>query len=521
MDRKHSLEQLKERKKWDVAIIGGGATGLGIAVDAATRGYSVLLLERGDFGKGTSSRSTKLIHGGVRYLRQGNLSLVRESLRERSCLLRNAPHLVTQCEFLVPAYAWWETAYYGVGLKAYGLLAGREGLGATQVISRDAALLRAPTLVRRGLRGGVSYFDAQFDDARMLISLARTAADHGACLINYAPVVALQAGTSGRLEGLTMRDELSGTEHSVAAACIVNATGPFADSVRRMDDPRQPPIIAPSQGVHLVLPRRFLPGTTAVMVPRTSDGRILFAIPWQGHVVVGTTDTPIPESTPEPRPLAGEIDFLLETSARVLDPPPTRADILSVFAGIRPLVRQSRPTSTAAISREHLLETSRSGLLTITGGKWTTYRQMAEEAVNEVCKSAHLPRRVCETRQLRLHGFHENAEQFGELALYGADAPALRELSIKHPEWGEPLHPDLNITGARIVWGARQEMAQNLEDVLARRTRALFLNARAALQIAPAAARILAQELGHDSHWVDAQLAHFGALAADYLPPAE
>ena len=517
MNRDQAWQQLVDRGRWDVAIIGGGATGMGIAVDAASRGYSVVLLERGDFGQGTSSRSTKLIHGGVRYLPQGNISLVRESLRERSLLLHNAPHIVSNLEFLVPTYAWWEAPYYGMGLKVYGMLAGRHGFGSSRVLSRNETLERVPTLVQNGLRGGVSYHDGQFDDARLLIALARTAVAHDACVLNYATVVALHTDGMGSLNGLTVRNELTRTEHSLAASCIINATGPFCDAVRRMDDADQPAIIAPSQGTHLVLPRRFLPHATAVMIPRTSDGRVLFAIPWQGHTLIGTTDTAIPEAVAEPLPLPSEIEYLLEMSGRFLEQPPTAADVLSVFVGIRPLVNKAGQTNTAALSREHLIQVSRSGLLTITGGKWTSYRQMAEDAVDEAAKVARLPQRPCRTRELRLHGYHDNAEQFGELAAYGSDAPALRQLAVEHPEWRAVLHPELPITGVQIAWAARHEMAQTLEDVLARRTRALFLNARAALEMAPVAVQILAQELGRDSNWIETQLMDFRKIASQYL----
>lgn len=517
MSRVQAWHRIEDEARWDIAVIGGGATGLGIAVDAASRGYSTVLFERGDFGQGTSSRSTKLIHGGVRYLPQGRLGLVREALRERSLLLRNAPHIVSNREFLVPAYAWWESPYYGIGLKLYGLLAGRHGLGASRRLSRTEVLDRVPTLVQDHLRGGVSYRDGQFDDARLLVALARTAVEAGACVINYANVVALNRHGHGRITGVLVRDELTQSEQKVAAACIINATGPFCDAVRQMDDPGQPAIVAPSQGTHLVVSRDFLPGSTAVLIPRTNDGRVLFAIPWQGHTVIGTTDTAIPAVVPEPRPLNSEIAYLLEMSHHFLQPAPTAADVLSVFVGIRPLVKQSGNASTAALSREHHLEVSPSGLLTITGGKWTSYRQMAEDTVDEAARLAGLPQRPCRTRDLHLSGFHDEAEQFGNLAAYGADAPAVLQLADLHPEWAEPLHPTLPITGAQIAWGARQEMAQTLEDVLARRTRALFVNAQTALAVAPACATILARELGRDSEWVEAQLTEFRAVAARFM----
>lgn len=522
MNRDDSLARLSSRHDpWDMAVIGGGATGLGIAVDAASRGYAVVLLERSDFGKGTSSRSTKLIHGGVRYLKQGNLSLVRESLHERGLLFANAPHLVSDRELIVPSYAWWEKPFYGTGLKAYSLLAGRRGLGGSTLLSRDETLQRVPTLATAGLRGGVAYHDGQFDDARMLIALARTANRHGACLLNYAAVIVLHHDAGGAVKGLTMRDELSGVEHNIEARAIINATGPFTDAVRRLDDAAQAPIISPSQGAHIVLPRRFLPGSSAVMVPRTSDGRILFAIPWQGHALIGTTDTPIRDTPAEPTALTSEIEFLLATAGRYLNPQPAESDILSVFVGIRPLVNPKGAKSTAAISREHLIDVSRSGLLTIAGGKWTTYRKMAEDAVGLAARHARLEARPCVTQTLRLHGWHADPASLGDWASYGSDANELQELATTSPELSERLHPELPIAGAQIAWAARHEMAQTLEDVLARRTRALFLNARAAVEMAPAAVEILARELGRDAAWAEAQLAEFRELAANYRYKSE
>ena len=519
MNRAAFLERIAgESEPWDIAVIGGGATGLGIAVDASSRGYRVALFEQSDFGKGTSSRSTKLVLGGVRYLKQGNIALVRESLKERGRLRRNAPHLVHDLSFIVPSYSRWEKVFYGVGLKVYDILSGRKSFGRSRILSRATALERIPTLRAEDLRGGVEYHDGQFDDARLLIALARTAASHGACLLNYAPVTGFLRN-GGRLSGLTFRDEETGTENSVSARVIINATGAFCDHVRSLDDAECAPIISPSQGAHIVLHREFLPGDTALMVPKTRDGRVLFAIPWHGHVVVGTTDTPTPSVSVEPVAFNSEIDFILETAGAYLAKPPTRADILSVFTGIRPLVRKENVRNTAALSRDHTIQFSSSGLLTITGGKWTTYRAMAEDAVNQAAAHAKLTKRPCVTRELRLHGYRENASAFGSLGIYGSDAPALQDLSAQHAGLQRPLHPGLPIIAAQVVWAARHEMARTLDDVLARRTRALFLNHAAALAMAPRVAELLAKELGQTAAWQQDQLAQFEKIAANFAVP--
>jgi glycerol-3-phosphate dehydrogenase len=518
MKREAFLQRILERRDpWDVAVVGGGATGVGIAVDAAARGYGVVLLEQSDFGKGTSSRSTKLVHGGVRYLQQGNLSLVIEALKERGILFKNAPHLVHNLPFVVPNYQWWEAPFYGIGLKVYDLLAGKYGFGKSVVLSREEVLKRIPTLEQDGLRGGVLYHDGQFDDSRLLINLAQTGAEQGACLLNYARVLRLVKNGDGSIAGLEFRDEESGQEHNLQARCVINATGPFCDALRRQDDPAAEPMIAPSQGVHIVLDRSFLPGDTAIMVPHTRDGRVMFAIPWHGHAVVGTTDTPITELSLEPRPLAGEVDFILETAGGYLAKRPARADILSVFTGIRPLVKAGNSSNTAALSRDHTITISKSGLLTIMGGKWTTYRKMAEDCVDHALVLARLEERPCVTRDLRIHGCHREAGNNGSLSGYGSDAAQIQELMRVLPELAKPLHPALPITGGQVVWAVRHEMARTVDDMLARRTRALYLNARAALAMAPAAARIMARELDRDESWQRRQLSEFDLIAAGFV----
>jgi glycerol-3-phosphate dehydrogenase len=500
-------------------VIGGGATGAGVAVDAASRGYDVVLLEQADFGKGTSSRSTKLVHGGVRYLEQGDVSLVLEALKERGLLRQNAPHLVRDLPFLVPTYDWWEGPFYGIGLRVYDLLAGRYGFGRSRNLSHKETLARIPTLKTEGLRGGVLYHDGQFDDSRLLINLVRTAHDLAAVILNYTPVTALTRGTDGFINGLVAHDAETGEEFRIQARAVVNATGPFCDAVRRMADVHAEPIIVPSQGVHVVLPGRFLSGDTAIMVPHTRDGRVMFAIPWHGHTLVGTTDTALEEATLEPQPREEEIAFILETAGQYLEKPPSRADVLSTFAGIRPLVAPSGAAPsrrTAKISRSHHIEIDATGLITIAGGKWTTYRRMAEDCVDQAATLASLPERTCTTRNLRIHGHCEDADRHGDLAVYGADAAGIQALCQGEPMLAARLHPDLPYVMAEAVWAARFEMARTVEDVLARRTRALFLNARAARAVARHVAQVLARELGKNEQWIDLQCSQFELLARQY-----
>lgn len=527
MQREVMLRKIRERKEpWDIAVIGGGATGMGVAVDAAARGLDVVLVEANDFGKGTSSRSTKLVHGGVRYLEQGNVPLVMSALKERGLLRQNAPHLVHDLAFVVPNYSWWEAPFYGIGLKLYDLLAGKYGFGASKLLSKEETLERLPALEPEELRGGVVYYDGQFDDSRLLIHLAMTAADHGATVVNYCPATGLLRDEEGYVNGLTARDAETGEEFAIRARIVVNATGVFTDSIRHMADPQADPMVVTSQGIHLVFDRSFLKGDTALMVPRTSDGRVLFVIPWHGHAVAGTTDTPVDAPSLEPRPLEEEIEFILETAGRYLTRPPTRADVLSVYVGLRPLVKGDGKTS--ALSRDHVIHVDSSGLLTITGGKWTTYRHMAEDCVDHCITLGRLQDVPCKTRSLRIHGYLETHRErsgaeiegwgnsFDALAVYGTDGAAIRGLAGGNPALGEALDARLPYIGAEIVWAAREEMARSVEDALARRTRALFLNAKAATEMAPAAARLMAQELGRGEDWVTAQVDEFTALAEQY-----
>jgi glycerol-3-phosphate dehydrogenase len=491
----------KGDRQWDFCIIGGGATGLGVAVDAASRGFSTLLLEQYDFAKGTSSRATKLVHGGVRYLQQGNIKLVTEALHERGILRRNAPHLVKDQSFIVPNYKWWEGPYYGLGLKVYDWMAGELGLGKSRWLSREETLEEAPTLEAEGLRGGVLYHDGQFDDARLAINLAQTAASHGAVLLNYCRVDGLIKDGDG-VAGVRMTDQLSGNSYEIAAIAVINATGVFTDSILQMDDPGAETVIAPSQGIHLILDKEFLPGRAAILVPHTDDGRVLFAVPWLDKIIVGTTDTPVAHATIEPRALPEEIEFILRQIGRYLSKVPAREDIRSVFAGLRPLVKSSSK-KTAELARDHLILVADSGLITITGGKWTTYRRMAEDTVNMAITRLRLAERPCITETLPIHG--------------RSDADAILALAATNPQWGERLHARLPYVQAGIVWAAREELCMTVEDALSRRTRSLLLDARAAIDCAPLVASLLATELGRDQDWQVQQTAEFRELAKGYL----
>jgi len=501
---------------WELVIIGGGATGLGAAVDAASRGYRTLLLEQHDFAKGTSSRSTKLVHGGVRYLRQGNIPLVMEALKERGILRNNAPHLVHDLQFVVPNYDWWEAPFYGIGMKVYDILAGKHGFGRSRKLSRARTLEHIPTIETKGLRGGVLYYDGQFDDARLAINLAQTAAAQGATLINYMRVTDVMK-SDGMSDGVVAVDLETGERYEARARAVINATGVYADQVRRMDDPEARSMISPSQGVHIVLDGSFLPGNSAIMVPHTDDGRVLFAIPWHERVIVGTTDTPVEDIPLEPQPLEEELNFLLEHTARYLTKDPSRADVLSAFAGLRPLVSARSDQDTSALSRDHTITISRSGMITIAGGKWTTYRKMAEDLIDQASTLAQLDERPCVTRNLNIHGFHRNAEEFGTLKIYGADAPAIEDMIREDPRLGDLLHPDRPTVAAEVVWAVRHEMARTVEDVLARRTRNLLLDARKSLEMAPLVARIIAEELQKESSWIDDQLMEYETLVRGYV----
>ncbi len=518
-NRKDVIGEIKAAQEpWEVLVIGGGATGMGTALDAAARGFRTLLLEQHDFGKGTSSRSTKLVHGGVRYLRQGDVSLVFEALRERGLLLQNAPHLVRNQSFVIPAYDWWEGPFYTVGLKVYDMMAGKLGLGPSRHISREETIECIPTIEREGLKGGIIYHDGQFDDARMLISLAQTCEEHGGVVANYMKVTRL-IKEKGLVTGAVAVDRESGEEIQVAAKTVVNATGVFADDILEMDDPEARQMIRPSQGIHLVLDNEFLQGKHAIMVPQTSDGRVLFAVPWYDKVVVGTTDTLVHQISLEPEPLEEEIDFVLKTAGQYLVNDPRRDDVLSVFAGLRPLAASfGDEKSTKEISRHHKVMVSVSGLISVIGGKWTTYRKMAEDAVGYAIMVGDLPERECPTHQLPVHGYtRTSVPSVAPMSVYGEDRSKIEEISREYFEDDPYLSKSLGIKKAQVTWAVREEMARTLEDVMARRTRALFLDARESLRIAPSAAGLVADELGRDQHWIQGQLDSFRQMAKNYL----
>ena len=509
-------DALASTDAFDVAIVGGGATGLGCAVDAAARGYRTCLVERDDFGSGTSSRSTKLVHGGVRYLARGDVRLVLEALRERGRLLQNAPHVAHTRAFAVPAYAWWEKPYYGAGLFAYDRLAMSLSIGHTQMLSEAEYVERVPTANRDGLDGGVLYYDGQFDDARLAVALARTAADLGAVVLNHTACVGLEK-SDGRVDGLRVRDEEDGEERSARARVVINATGVWADEVRRLDRPDARPMLEPSRGAHVVLDRSFLPGDTAVMVPKTDDGRVLFAIPWLGKTVVGTTDVPVDGPSREPRPSDDEVGYILDHLARYIDPAPTRADVRAVWAGLRPLISDPDAEGTAELSREHVVTVSPAGLVTVTGGKWTTYRVMAEDAVDHAATTGGLDARPAATAELPLYGWVDEADvdPSDPFAAYGADADALRQLAESDPALAAPVHERLpTVTGAEIVWAAREEQARTAVDALARRTRGLFLDTEASAEAADRVAALVAEETGRGEAWAAEQAEAVRQLAA-------
>lgn len=507
---------------FDVLVIGGGATGTGCAVDAASRGYRTALIERGDFAKGTSSRSTKIVHGGVRYLAQMNLSLVYEALHERGIMMRNAPHLVRNLRFVVPRYTFWEGPFYGSGLKLYELLAGRESFGPSRMLSFEETIEAIPNVNREGLMGGVEYHDGQFDDARMALSLAMTAADHAATVLNYCRCKALMKDSAGRVCGALVVDEESGAELEVRARVVINACGVWADELRRMDISAAAVRVEPAQGSHIVLPKEFQPSDRAIMVPHTDDGRVLFAIPWHGVLVVGTTDLPREHADVEPHPGPDEIEFILRNAERYLARRPATGDILSVFAGLRPLVRAAEGEATKNLSRSHTVLTSPNGLVTIIGGKWTTYRKMAEDAIDLASEVGGLAPSACVTGALEVHGAMEANDPALPAAdwsrVYGADWARVEALARELPGGAERIHPRLPHTRAAVVFAARNEMARTVEDVLSRRTRALLLDARAALECAGLVAGVLAHELGRTGSWQGDQEAAFARLARGYLP---
>jgi glycerol-3-phosphate dehydrogenase len=516
-DRNTLIQQLKDTSHWDVIIIGGGATGLGIAVDSASRGFKTLLLEQVDFAKGTSSRSTKLVHGGVRYLAQGNIDLVKEALYERGLLLKNATHLVSKQSFIIPNYTWWGTIFYTVGLKVYDILSGKLSFGTSVRISKKETKSRLTTIKSEKIKGGVVYFDGQFDDSRLAINLAQTAIEQGATLLNYCKVEQLTKNDEGSINGVLAKDTETQTTYMLNAKVVINATGVFADDILKMDNTQAKNSIQPSQGIHLVLDASFLPGKDAILIPKTTDGRVLFLVPWHHRVLVGTTDTLVDKHDLEPKALDQEVDFILATVNKYLTKNVTKKDVLSVFAGLRPL---AAPTDTSKktkeISRSHKIMVSDSGLITITGGKWTTYRRMAQDTINKAIKLHKLPNTKCKTKHLLIHGSDGVFDKSNHLSIYGSDQKAIEKLIEEFPNLGKKLHPKLEFIKAEVVWAIRNEMARTIEDVLARRIRVLFLDAKAAIEMAPIVVDILAEELSKNDHWKTQQISDFNKIASLY-----
>jgi glycerol-3-phosphate dehydrogenase len=516
MNRQRLIEQVESAPEFDICVIGGGATGLGIAVDAASRGCKTVLLEKYDFAKGTSSRSTKLVHGGVRYLQQGNIKLVMEALKERGLLKKNAPHLVKNQSFVIPNYKWWENPFYGIGLKVYDWMAGSLGLGPSQFLSKEETLALAPNLDPEGLRGGVLYHDGQFDDARLAIHLAMTAADHGAVVLNYMNVEGLMKANN-IVCGVMVKDELNRKEYEIRSKVVINATGIFSDRIAKMDDRNAEPMVSHSQGIHLVFDKEFLTSDTAIMIPRTDDGRVLFAVPWHNKIIVGTTDTPVNNATEEPVAMKEEIDFIMEHITRYLNKDPQYKDVRSVFAGLRPLVKSNNKI-TSAISRDHHITVSDSELITIMGGKWTTYRKMAEDVMEIAIYKAGMSDKECITKDLRIHGYKETNDYKAPLYYYGSDAEGVQSLVRNDPELGELIHTSLPYIKAEIVWAVQNEMCMTAEDALARRTRALLLDAKATMESVPLVAQLMAKEMDEDEIWISEQINDFNLIAKNYLP---
>jgi len=518
MNRNLNIEKLKKTALWDVIVIGGGATGLGTAVESATRGYKTLLLEQADFAKGTSSRSTKLVHGGVRYLAQGDISLVLEALKERGLLRQNAPHLVRNQAFIIPTYEWWDGPFYTIGLKVYDMMSGKLGLGPSERVNTETVTKAIPNLKKEGLNGGVIYYDGQFDDARLAISLAQTLEDNRGTAINYCRVTAILKDEMGFVDGVKVLDAENNEVYEVRGKVVINATGVFADSIIQMDHPESKKTIVPSQGVHIVLDRKFLQGDTAIMIPKTADGRVLFAVPWHDKVVVGTTDTLMEEVSLEPRALPEEIDFILNTAGDYLVYRPKKSDVRSVFAGLRPLAApEEEGEKTKEISRSHKITISPTGLLSITGGKWTTYRKMGEDVIEKAILIGGFKEKPSVTANMPIHGYAKNFDEADLLHYYGSDRDKIKALTLKDKDLAEPLVEGFPYTKAEVVWAVREEMARTVEDFLARRSRFLLLDARKSMEAAPMVAKIIADELGFRRRWQREQVEKYTALAKGYI----
>jgi glycerol-3-phosphate dehydrogenase len=514
LNRSQQIQQLKSTHHWDIIIIGGGATGLGAAVDSAARGYKTLLVEQYDFGKGTSSRSTKLIHGGVRYLQQGNIRLVRDALKERGLLLKNAPHLAHPLKLVMPSYRWYETLYYGLGLKVYNFLSGKLSLGKSEMLSIKKTQEYIKGLDGKRLSGGVAYYDGQFDDARLCITLALTAVDVSATVLNYAKVTSLLR-ENGKVKGVVIEDSINNETYEARGTVVVNATGVFVDEVLKMDDDGLEKAVSPSQGIHIVVDKKFFPGEQALFIPRTDDGRVLFAVPFHNKVIIGTTDTSVDHTSIEPVVQEEEVEFVISHFNRYVHTGLQRSDVKSVFAGLRPLIKIPGKKKTAVLPRDHTIWVSKGGMVNICGGKWTTYRKMAQEVILKSHYAGGLAYTRCQTETMKLHGWMKKPDHEDPLGYYGSDAAAIRYL--QHQGYSQILHPELPYTAAEVVWAVGNEMAMTVEDILSRRTRALFLDAKAAIEAAPLVADIMMKEMNKDAAWKEQQLKDFYKLAEGYL----
>lgn len=517
MDRLQLIHNLAATPEWDVVIIGGGATGLGIAMDAATRGYKTLLVEQADFAKGTSSKATKLVHGGVRYMAQGDLGLVREACHERGLLLKNAPHLTKNETFVIPNYSWFNNVKYTIGLKFYDLLAGKLSLGASKYINKEKTIEALPSIKREGLRGGVLYHDGQFDDSRLALNIAQTAIENGATVLNYVKVESLLKDKNQKVHGIKVKDIESRKTYEAFGKVVINATGVYVDNILQMDRPEARHLVRPSQGVHITLDRSFMLGENALMIPETDDGRVLFAVPWHDKLIVGTTDTIRDHAELEPQALDQEIEFILSTAGKYFVKKPLRSDVLAVFAGLRPLAAPKEDGArTKEISRSHKIIVSDSELITITGGKWTTFRRMAQDTVDEAIKRGLLPQKKCVTEQLHIHGYLRTPNRLDPLHFYGTDLEGLQNLINEDPGLQERLVPEYPYTKAMVLWAVKNEYARRIEDVLGRRFRLLFLDVRAALIAAPVVAEIMAKALYQEQSWIEKEVADFTELAKTY-----
>lgn len=516
-NRNEAFQKVKNTATFDIAIIGGGATGLGIAVDAASRGYKTLLIEKYDFAKGTSSKSTKLVHGGVRYLANGDVKLVFSALKERGLIFQNAPHVSFVQSFVIPSYHWFSKLKFLIGLKIYDWMAGSLRIGKSVMLSKNEVIQKLPKVKTSGLLGGIQYFDGQFDDARLALNLAQTAIEYGATVLNYTEAVAIEKDENGQVSGLTIKDLDQSQSYTVKAKTVINATGIFVDDILKLDSKTHKNLVRPSQGTHIVVDRKFLGNQDALMIPETSDGRVLFGVPWHGKVLLGTTDTPLDTHTIEPRPLEEEINFILNTANDYLEQAPNRQDVLSVFAGLRPLAAPTAGDggSTKEISRDHKLIKSESNLITITGGKWTTYRKMAEETVDLAIATGKLDPKPCKTTTLQIHGYSKD-RRHDHWQVYGSDVVGIQQLIVENPTWGEKLHPSYDIVLAEVIWACRNEMVLHVEDFLARRVRFLLLDAKASLEVAPQVAHLMAQELQKDESWIQQEIKDYSILVNNY-----